>query len=139
MKGINLDWESGWGNNITCHQELWGKAVKTFRKHGKELALSIDDSKAIPFNRASTNWSFETDWGLFKGYADVFINMGTYPGKWSKGISWPAWQYVESYSCADAPACAWRSQSNMRPRGANSRHDQVWGEAGLPAAARFVG
>ena len=35
LKGVNLDWESGWGNNVTCHKELWGKATKTFRKHGK--------------------------------------------------------------------------------------------------------
>jgi hypothetical protein len=70
---------------------------------GKELALSIDDSKAIPFSPARTDWSFETDWALFEGYADVLINMGTYPSKWAKGIRWPAWPYVKSYSCADAP------------------------------------
>jgi hypothetical protein len=24
LKGINLDWETGFGCNITCHQLLWG-------------------------------------------------------------------------------------------------------------------
>ena len=99
---VSLQWESGWGNNISCHEALWGQATKTFRKHGKELALSIDDSKAQPFNPALTNWSYETDWADFKDYASVLINMGTYPGGWARGISYPAWQYLKPFSCADA-------------------------------------
>jgi hypothetical protein len=45
------------------------------------------------------NWSYETDWGLFQPYADVLINMGTYPGSWARGISWPAWEYLKGYPC----------------------------------------
>jgi hypothetical protein len=49
---------------------------------GKELAISVDDSKGVPINDPTLgNWSYETDWGTFLPYTDVLINMGTYPGK----------------------------------------------------------
>jgi hypothetical protein len=60
------------------------RATKTFRKHGKELALSADDSKAIPFNSACVVQSVARDElprGLFEAYADVLVNMGTYLGR----------------------------------------------------------
>eukprot|EP01047_Picozoa_sp_COSAG01_P053598 COSAG01_NODE_5762_length_4048_cov_3.069385_3_plen_254_part_00 len=100
MKGLNLDWEYGAGCNVTCHMQLWSRVSKTLRAKGKELAISVDDSKGVPFNPLATNWTYETDWEGFVDYADVLINMGTYPGGWAKGISWPAWQYIKPYPCA---------------------------------------
>jgi hypothetical protein len=99
LKGLNLDWEFGYGNNVSCHMALWSHVSKTLRAHGKELALSVDDSKGLPFNPSLTNWSYETDWALFQPYADILINMGTYPGGWAQGIAYPAWQYLHPYKC----------------------------------------
>ena len=93
------DWEFGAGCNVTCHMELWSQVSKTLRAHGKELAISVDDSKGVPFDPSQTNWTYETDWEGFIPYADVLINMGTYPGGWAKGISWPAWKYLKPYPC----------------------------------------
>ena len=46
LKGVNLDWEFGFGCNITCHKLLWGPVSKKLRAVGKELAISVDDSDA---------------------------------------------------------------------------------------------
>ncbi len=81
LKGPVLDWEFGYGCNVTCHVELWSKVSKSLRAKGKELAISVDDSKGVADSDPSVgNWSYETDWKLFEPYADVLINMGTYPG-----------------------------------------------------------
>lgn len=81
LKGPVLDWEFGYGCNVTCHVELWSRVSKSLRAKGKELAISVDDSKGVADNDPTVgNWSYETDWKLFEPYADVLINMGTYPG-----------------------------------------------------------
>ena len=36
LKGINLDWEFGYGNNLTCFVELWGQATQKMRAAGHE-------------------------------------------------------------------------------------------------------
>ena len=78
LKGIHLDWEFGYGCNVTCHQQLWGHLSKKLRANGKELAVSVDDSKhGSAMNISATNWTYETDWYFFETYADVMIDMGT--------------------------------------------------------------
>eukprot|EP00039_Didymoeca_costata_P004867 m.76723 g.76723 ORF g.76723 m.76723 type:complete len:346 (+) comp12574_c0_seq3:162-1199(+) len=99
LKGINLDWEFGYGCNMTCHELLWSQVMKVLHSAGKQLAISVDDSQGNNFNKASTSWSYEWDWKYFLPYTDILINMGTYPGAWSKGISWPASQYLKPYKC----------------------------------------
>ena len=75
---MNLDWEFGYGCNITCHQSLWSQVSKRLRAKGKELAISVDDSNAeAGWNSSWGNWSYETQWRYFLPYADVLINMGT--------------------------------------------------------------
>ena len=44
LKGFHFDWEYGCGNDIPCHQELWGAVSKAIRPLGKHLAFSVDDS-----------------------------------------------------------------------------------------------
>ena len=51
---------------------------KKLRANGKELAVSVDDSKhGSAMNISATNWTYETDWYFFETYADVMIDMGT--------------------------------------------------------------
>ena len=99
LKGVHLDWEFGYGCNVTCHQQLWGQVSQKLHANGKELAVSVDDSKGTTIDRTATNWTYETDWYFFKEYTDVMIDMGTYPGGWARGISWPASQYLKPYPC----------------------------------------
>ena len=77
--GWTQDWEYGCGNDIPCHEELWGAVSKAIRPLGKHLAFSIDDSRATAFDIHKTSWSYLQDWVFFKPFADALINMGTYP------------------------------------------------------------
>ena len=47
------------------------------RKAGHTFAVSVDDSKGLPFNNSATGWSYETDWLPMLPFTDEFINMGT--------------------------------------------------------------
>ena len=80
VDGINLDWERGANNSIPCFLMIWGNVSKVMRAQGKRLAISIDDSKGLPFNNSATEWAYETDWLPMVPFADELINMGTYPG-----------------------------------------------------------
>ena len=82
VDGINLDWERGANNSIPCYVQLWRNVSWLMRARGKKLAISMDDSKGVPFNGSSTAWAYETDWLPMVPFADELINMGTYPGRW---------------------------------------------------------
>ena len=82
VDGINLEWERGANNSIPCYVQLWSNVSRRMRARGKKLAISMDDSKGVPFNGSSTAWAYETDWLPMVPFADELINMGTYPGRW---------------------------------------------------------
>ena len=74
------------------------------RAEGVLLAISVDDS--IPSDHESlqrdTAWSYETDWDFFVPFADILINMGTYP-LGNHHFSFPAASKLKPYRCPDAP------------------------------------
>ena len=78
LKGWHLDWEYGYGNNVSRHVELWTKVTQAFKPHGLELALSVNDV-ATQWNISSTSWAYLEQWKYFTPFADILINMGTYP------------------------------------------------------------
>ena len=136
LKGVNLDWETGFGCNITCHELLWGPIVKKLRAAGKELAISVDDSDANSgWNKSWGNWSFETQWKYYLLYADVLINMGTYP---STTRNRPAWQHLKPFQCPYHPerTCGVEGQvSDMIKQGANPSYQlqpAIWIDDCLP-------
>ena len=57
-----------------------------------------------PMDMNSTEpWSAEWDWlGAIK-WSRTLVDMGTYPGGWSKGLSFPAAKYLHSYPCPKYP------------------------------------
>lgn len=128
LAGVHMDWENGYDNDIPCHQQLWGAVSVPVRAAGKQLAFSIDDSQGNAFDPAATDWSFEWDWKYFIPYADVLANMGTYPGSWSKGISYPAKDHLEAYPCPHASGrwCGIKGQlKDMVQQGVNASSLQL--------------
>ena len=75
LRGINLDWEFPTDNDVHCHEQLWGAASKAMRAAGRQLAISVDDSMATPFNASATVGSWTFDWKFFLPYADFLINV----------------------------------------------------------------
>ena len=57
-----------------------------------------------PMDMNSTDpWSAEWDWlGAIK-WSRTLVDMGTYPGGWSKGLSFPAAKFLHSYPCPKYP------------------------------------
>ena len=103
LKGINLDWEFGYGNNVSCWNQLWSRVSSHLSGYGKALAISVDDSAGRKFSLNETAWSYEWDWIYDLSFASILINMGPYPGSWSAGISYPASQYLQTYHCKGDP------------------------------------
>ena len=58
-------------NTIPCFLKLWGKVTKVMHAGGKRFAISIDDSRATPFNDSATQWSYEWDWIHFVNFTCV--------------------------------------------------------------------
>ena len=44
-------------------------------------------------------WSTEWDWLGFVPWAKTLVDMGTYPGSWSSGLSYPAADHVAAFPC----------------------------------------
>jgi hypothetical protein len=88
---------------MPCYLQLWGNVSQAMRARGMRLAISIDDSKGLPFNDSATAWAYETDWFPMVPFADELINMGTYPGRWAANVSFPAAPYLKPYPCAAPP------------------------------------
>lgn len=86
LSGFVTDWEDATGNNMTCFNALFGYVAKTLKPHGLSIAMSIDNSNHQgPMDRNSTQpWSAEWDWLGAVTWAGALIDMGTYPGSWSK-------------------------------------------------------
>lgn len=129
LRGINLDWEFGYGNNVSCFSALWGSVAAALHARNQQLAISIDDSAGRDFSPNATAWAYEWDWIYDLDFADILINMGlvvrgflkggrdpgggpvlihppslpaiisTYPGAWSQGISFPANEFLKPYPC----------------------------------------
>ena len=57
LKGIMLDIEYGYGNDIACHEQLWGAVSAMLHKSDRELSLSVGDSQGNPFDKNLGNWS----------------------------------------------------------------------------------
>lgn len=80
LQGFHLDWEYGYGNDIPCQVKLWTDVTRTLRAHNLQLALSVNDvGGRAPFAPTAPSWGYLTDWKQFVSYADVLIDMGTYP------------------------------------------------------------
>eukprot|EP00041_Stephanoeca_diplocostata_P010452 m.166306 g.166306 ORF g.166306 m.166306 type:complete len:349 (+) comp18153_c0_seq11:108-1154(+) len=101
IHGYILDWEDAVGNNVTCFNALWGFVSQTLKPYGLTVSASVDNSNHQgPMDTNSTDpWSTEWDWIGYVSWAGVLVDMGTYPGAWSRGLSYPAWMYLESKPC----------------------------------------
>jgi hypothetical protein len=87
------------GCDIECHQKLLTVVAASLHAHGKELMISVDDSFATPSTKPlPTNWSYETEWKYFLPYADLLINMGTYPGPWAQGTADPPPHHTHTHT-----------------------------------------
>lgn len=85
---------------MECFIQLWSHVSAALRADGRQLAICVDDSNPAPFSLNATSWSYETAWLFYLPFADVLVNMGTYPGSWSAGRSFPAAQFLKPYPCA---------------------------------------
>ena len=64
----------------------------------------------------------------YVAWAGVLVNMGTYPGPWSQGLSFPAAQYLESTPCPKYPAkeCGLKGQVlNFLSKGTSAATGQL--------------
>lgn len=105
LDGFNLDWEFATGNDVGCMNELWAYVTQQFGPHNLSMVVSIDDSNHQgPMDLNSTApWSSEWDWEGFVAWTGTLIDMGTYPGSWSKGLSYPAAQHLKAVPCPAYP------------------------------------
>lgn len=105
IAGFATDWEDATGNNMTCFNALWGYVSGVLKPHGLGVTMSMDDSNHQgPMDLNSTEpWSAEWDWLGAVQWARTLIDMGTYPGGWSKGISDPAAAHLHAYPCPKYP------------------------------------
>ena len=103
--GFITDWEDASGNNMTCFNALFAYVSSVIRPKGLQMSMSMDNSNHQgPMDLNSTEpWSAEWDWKGAVDWGSALVNMGTYPGSWSKGLSFPAAQYVESFPCPSYP------------------------------------
>ena len=89
LGGFVTDWEDATGNNMTCFNALFGYVSKVLKPHGLAIAMSMDNSNHQgPMDSNSTEpWSAEWDWLDAVSWSGALIDMGTYPGGWSKCVS----------------------------------------------------
>lgn len=106
LSGYMLDWEHATGNDVACFNELWGAVAAAFKPHGLTMSVSIDDSNHQgPMDLNSTApWSTEWDFLGFVAWAGALVDMGTYPGSWSQGLSYPAAAHLAAVPCPAYPA-----------------------------------
>jgi hypothetical protein len=93
------------GNNMTCFNSLFGYVAQVLRPHGLAVSMSMDNSNHQgPMDLNSTRpWSAEWDWRGAISWGRTLVDMGTYPGGWSKGLSYPAADYLHSFPCPQYP------------------------------------
>ena len=48
-------------------------------------------------------WSVEWDYLGYVKWASVLVNMGSYPGGWSKGLAFPAYDHLDAKPCLGYP------------------------------------
>jgi hypothetical protein len=113
---------------MSCFNTLFSRVSAALHADGRELAICVDDSGAKAFQPNATSWAYEWDWKYYLPYADILLNMGTYPGSWSAGNSYPAWLFLESRPCAwnASRSCGVKGQvEDMLALGANASSGQM--------------
>eukprot|EP01048_Picozoa_sp_COSAG05_P020529 COSAG05_NODE_3508_length_2020_cov_2.252473_2_plen_300_part_00 len=105
IAGFVTDWEDATGNNMTCFNALFGYVSSVLKPHGIGMSMSMDASNHQgPMDLNSTApWSAEWDWLGAVQWGRTLIDMGTYPGGWSKGLSDPAAQFLHAFPCPKYP------------------------------------
>ena len=53
---IYLFFTPGYSENMTCFVQLWSAVAQALHAHGKQLAISVDDSGGRPFAMNATDW-----------------------------------------------------------------------------------
>lgn len=130
LSGYITDWEDAVGNDVGCFNALWGYVAAAFKPHNLTISASVDDSgmQGPMSNSTKGPWSVETNWIGYVAWAGVLVNMGTYPGPWSQGLSFPAAQYLESTPCPKYPAkeCGLKGQVlNFLSKGTSAATGQL--------------
>ena len=101
LAGVHTDWETATDNDLPSWIALWGHVKKVFAAHGKQIAMSVDDSDPGKESTKDKAWSYLTDWDMFVNISDVLINMGGYPLGNHKQ-SYPAAEKLQPYHCGNA-------------------------------------
>eukprot|EP00038_Savillea_parva_P005864 m.160364 g.160364 ORF g.160364 m.160364 type:complete len:371 (-) comp11935_c0_seq1:339-1451(-) len=106
IQGFTLDWEDATGNDVGCFNKLWGYVSSAIAPHGLTVSVSVDNSNHQgPMDDNSTlPWSTEWDWQGYVPWAATLVNMGTYPGSWSQGLSYPAHTHLLPTPCPAYPS-----------------------------------
>jgi len=130
LSGFTLDWEDGTGNDVACFNTLWGYVAAQLKPHNLSISVSMDDSNHQgPMDNSSTApWATEWDWIGYVAWAGTLVNMGTYPGAWSKGLSYPAATHLLAVPCPEYPQkmCGLEGQiENMVARGVDVKSGQL--------------
>ena len=77
---------------------------------------------------SSAPWSAEWDWKGAVEWSQALVDMGTYPGSWSRNLSYPAAQFLHSFPCPNYPqkTCGLEGQvEDMLKHGANPSTGQL--------------
>jgi hypothetical protein len=140
VQGFTLDWEDATGNDVGCFNALWGYVASALKPHGLSVSVSVDDSNHEgPMDKNSTDpWSTEWDWLGFVPWAKTLVDMGTYPGSWSNGLSYPAADHVAAFPCPNyrVKQCGLEGQVlDMLSHGVNPSGQLSPGIWPLPCAA----
>lgn len=101
LTGVHTDWEYANDNDLPSWIALWTRVKKTLSAHGKQIAMSVDDSTPSKESIEDKSWSYLSHWDLFVNISDVLINMGGYPLSNHKE-SFPAAQKLKPYRCGNA-------------------------------------
>ena len=73
-------------------------------------------------------WSAEWDWKGAVSWSRTLVDMGTYPGGWSKNLSFPAAQFLHPFPCPQYPqkTCGLEGQVlDMLQHGASPGNGQL--------------
>ena len=100
------------------------------KPHGLGVSMSMDTSNHEgPMDLNSTEpWSAEWDWEGAVGWARALVDMGTYPGGWSRNLSFPAAQFLRPFPCPKYPqkTCGLEGQVlDMMKHGADPSSGQL--------------
>jgi hypothetical protein len=141
LGGFITDWEDAVGNNMTCFNALFGYVSSVLKPHGLGVSMSMDASNHEgPMDSNSTDpWSAEWDWKGAVGWSKTLVDMGTYPGPWSRNLSYPAASFLHSFPCPKYPhkTCGLEGQVlDMLKHGATPGNGQLSpGVLGLSCSA----